>query len=126
MTFETCAQLMNHTQTEAGVASAVDVKDRWYVDGFYSDLRPISSHLYEAGIVLLLFRAGDLELLVFLLIKGKLTLYFSPLFFGTTAGACDKLQITAAIIDLTDITLLRQITLSSFTLILQSLQHESR
>lgn len=76
MTFETCAQLMNHTQTEAGVAFAVDVKGRWYVDGFYSDLRPISSRLYEAGFVLLLFRAGDLELLVFLLIKGKLTLCF--------------------------------------------------
>lgn len=63
------------------MAFAVDVKGRWYVDGFYSDLRPISSPLYDAGFMLLLFTTGDLELLVFLLIKEKLTLYFSPFFF---------------------------------------------
>lgn len=77
-----CAHLMNHTQTEAGVAFAVDVKGRWYVDGFYSRSRPISSPLYEAGFRLLLFRTGDLELLVFLLIKEKLTLYPPPLFLA--------------------------------------------
>lgn len=142
MSFEMCVQLMNHARWEVKIVSAADVRRRkmeLFLREPQTDRRGPQSECHlnpsrhfthrgsksETTDVRLCSRKADSLLICAVHQKTVMFLFFFFL-FCQTAGASDKLQITAAIIDLTEITSLRQITLSSVTQILQSPQRESR